>query len=71
MSQTKFKLWLRGQRLTQTQLADMLEMSREHVNRIANGGEPTDAFLWRFYSQFGQDAVCAAFDTNGNGKAAA
>jgi transcriptional regulator with XRE-family HTH domain len=68
----RLKTWLRENNKTQGKLAQELGLSRIYINRVANDKDaPGEAFLWRFYSAYGQDAVCAAFDANGNGKAAA
>ena len=62
---TKLADWMRANGKNQKQLARETGISRPYVNLVYHGKEqPGDAFLWRFYTQYGQDAVCAAFDTD-------
>ena len=57
------KSWLKKRKMTQGELAAELGLSRVYVSRVANDDDkPGEAFMWRFYRQYGQDAICEAFD---------
>jgi transcriptional regulator with XRE-family HTH domain len=48
--------WLKAHNMTQTGLAQELKVTRETVNRAANG-KPSGLFLWRFAKLAGFDAA--------------
>lgn len=52
--------WLHDNNMTQQELADKLGVTRETVNRMANG-KPTDSFVGKFAKVFGGVETDAAF----------
>ncbi len=48
--------WLKDNHMTQADLAHELNVTRETVNRAANG-KPSGLFLWRFAKLAGFDAA--------------
>jgi transcriptional regulator with XRE-family HTH domain len=49
--------WLQEHHMTQAELAAKLGVTRETINRAANGDEPSGIFLWKFAVTFGFDAA--------------
>lgn len=54
--------WLQEHRMTQAELAAKLGVTRETINRAANGDEPNGAFLWKFAVEFGLDAAISLIE---------
>ena len=50
--------WLHDNNMTQQELAAKLGVTRETVNRMANG-KPTDSFVGKFAKAFGGEAAQA------------
>ena len=57
------KQWLDTQDMTQGELAETLGLSRKTVNEVANGSEPSGAFMWKFFKEYGEATTVAVFDT--------
>lgn len=57
------KQWLATQDMTQGELAETLGLSRKTVNEVANGSEPSGAFMWKFFKEYGEAVTVAVFDT--------
>lgn len=55
------KDWLETRNMTQDELAALLGVTRETVNRMVHAEQPSTAFIGKFYRTFGSVETDAAF----------